>query len=247
MTSISHHDLLAQIRIVLVNTCHPGNIGSVARAMKTMGLQNLYLVAPKRFPATEATYMAAGATDVLLAAQIVPNLDTALQDCQVVFGTSARLRTFSMPVLSARACGEKLVQEAVQHPVAILFGREDAGLSNEEFTRCHYQIHIPSNPDYNVLNLAAAAQIICYECRVALGDSVNAICPRQEPYASHLETQLFYQQLEQMLVQLKFLDPGNPRQLMPRLKRLFNRVRLEQMEINILRGILTTIQKISPH
>jgi len=162
---------LSNIRIILINTTHPGNIGSVARAMKVMGLSRLHLVTPLKFPAAEATALASGADDLLQNAEIHPNLDSALKGVSLVLGTSARLRTLSMPQLDVRAAAEKAVAEAGQHEVAILFGRERHGLTNEEMQRCHYLLNIPANPDYSSLNLSQAVQVLSYELRVAaLGD-----------------------------------------------------------------------------
>lgn len=235
--------MLDNIRIVLVNTSHPGNIGSVARAMKTMGLTKLYLVAPKYFPHAKADELAANAADVLEHAVRVDSLEEAVADCQLVIGTSTRSRTIPWPIWSPRECAGKIFQEDPATQVAILFGQEQSGLTNEELQRCHYHVQIPSNPHYSSLNLAAAVQVITYELYVA---SLTKSEPLQwdYPLASHRELEGMYQQLEKILIQLNFLNPKAPRQLMTRLRRLFNRTRLDVMEINILRGILGAVEKL---
>ena len=156
-----------KIRIVLVNTSHPGNIGGAARAMKNMGLAELYLVEPREYPAPRAVWRAAGASDVLANAKIVGSVDEAIKDCGLVIGTSARERRIPWPLINPRECGEKIWQEAKSHQVALLFGREDRGLTNSELQKCHYHMHIPSNPDYSSLNIAASVQVLCYEIRMA--------------------------------------------------------------------------------
>ena len=160
-------DLLKNIRIVLVNTTHPGNIGGVARAMKNMGLEKLYLVEPKEFPSHRAFQRAAHALDILDNAVIVDSLDAAVDGCGLVVGTSARSRGIPWPMLNPRECGRKAVSEAGEYDVALVFGREDRGLTNEELQRCTFHVHIPTNPDYSSLNLAAAVQVLTYEVRMA--------------------------------------------------------------------------------
>ncbi|EKD55438.1 MAG: hypothetical protein ACD_60C00007G0002 [uncultured bacterium] len=234
--------MLNAIRIVLVNTSHPGNIGSSARAMKTMGLSRLYLVAPKQFPHPKATEMASGAPDVLTNAVVVDTLDEAIQDCHLVIGTSARSRTLPWPMLTPKECAIKTTEEAKGNEVAIIFGQEQSGLTNEELHACHYHVEIPANPIYSSLNLAAAVQVVAYELRIA---SLTGQAENQWDYPLATADELggFYQHLQKVLVDLSFLNPSAPRQLMPRLKRLFNRARPDVMEINILRGILGSIEK----
>ena len=224
-----------KIRVVLVNTSHPGNIGAAARALKNMGLSRLYLVAPKDFPADRAVWRAASAVDVLDNAVVVETLDEAISGCGLVVGTSARDRRIPWPLLNPRECGEKLWHETQVHDVAIVFGREDRGLKNEELHKCTYHVHIPANPDYSSLNLAAAVQVLTYEVRMAaLADSDN---PRDQflggewdvPPARVEELELYY-------------DRDNPRQTMQRLRRLFGRIRLDAMELSIMRGVLTGVQ-----
>lgn len=234
------------IRIVLVNTTHPGNIGGAARAMKNMGLTRLYLVAPKDFPSDKATWRSAGATDVLDNAVVVETLDEAIQGCGLVVGTSARERRIPWPLLDPRQCGESVWQEASSHEVALVFGREDRGLTNEELHKCNYHVHIPANPDYSSLNLATAVQVISYEVRMAyLQAAEGNTLPGHKwdmPPAEAQALESYYEHLEQTLVELNFLDRDNPKQTMARLRRLYNRIRLDQMELNILRGVLTAVQ-----
>ena len=231
------------IRIVLVGTTHPGNIGAAARAMKTMGLARLYLVGPAHYPDAEATARASGADDVLAGAVVCDDLAAALTGCPLVFGASARRRTLAWPEVDARECA----RQATGHDgeVALVFGREHSGLSNPELDHCHALVHIPANPAYSSLNLAAAVQLLAYEVRMAVGAAEPA--PRAgEALASSEDVERFYAHLEETLVAIGFLDPDNPRQLMRRLRRLFSRARLERTELNILRGILTETGKRLP-
>ena len=234
------------IDIVLVHTTHSGNIGGVARAMKNMGLTRLTLVAPLEYPAPEATWRAASALDVIEQARVVETLDEAIADCQFVVGTSARERRIPWPVQDARRCAERIAQHSDAERVAILFGREDRGLLNEELQRCNLHCHIPTHEGYPSLNLAMAVQIIAYECRMMQLDGQTALPEDAEwdaPFATAEDMTRFYAHLEETLIDIEFLNPEAPRQLMRRLKRLYNRVRLDEMELNILRGILTETQK----
>jgi TrmH family RNA methyltransferase len=235
------------IDIVLVNTTHPGNIGGVARAMKNMGLTRLCLVAPKQFPDPQADWRAASAGDVLAGARVVPDLDSAIADCQFVVGTSARDRRIPWPLQDPRRCAGRIgAASAAGERVAVLFGREDRGLTNDELKRCNLHLHIPSSPDYPSLNLAMAVQIVCYELRMlALGDALPAAETAQwdTPFSTQANMERFYVHLEETLAAIGFLNPAAPRQLMPRLRRLYSRVRLDEMELNILRGILTATQE----
>lgn len=230
----------ADVRVVLVETTHPGNIGAAARAIKNMGFSRLYLVRPREFPSAEATARASGADDLLGSATVCESLPEALSGCSLVFGASARLRTIPWPLVDARRCGEL----AVAHPgeVALVFGREHAGLTNEELEYCNYLVHIPTNPDFSSLNVAAAVQVVAYELAMAGGAGVEPGEEKDAP-ATADELEGLYSHLEETLVQLAFLDPGNPRQLMRRMRRLFNRAQLEMTEVNILRGVLTAAQK----
>jgi len=235
--------MLDRIRIVLVNTSHPGNIGSTARAMKTMGLTNLYLVAPHQYPHAKAEEMAVGADDVLRNAKVVATLDEAIADCQLVIGASARMRTIPWPMLSPREMAEKVKQEAMNSQTAILFGREQSGLTNEELHRCHLHVHIPANPDYSSLNISAAVQVIAYELRVA---SLAALPSTPDEWDYRLATademEKFFNHLQEVLIEIDFLKANAPRQLMTRLRRLFLRTRPDVMEMNILRGMLSAVQ-----
>jgi len=233
----------SKIRIVLVNPSHPGNIGAVARAMKTMELQHLYLVKPKHFPHVDATARAAGADDILESAIITDSLAAALKDSSVVFGTSVRLRDLSLPKLAPREAAQTIVKEAQIHTVAIVFGRENNGLSNEELEQCNYHLYIPTNPDFSSLNLAAAVQLVAYEIKMTQqpNTKMTTIIDTQE-LANAEEMHSFYQHLQEILAAIKFLDLKNPRKVLSRLKILFNRARVQKNEINILRGILTAIQ-----
>jgi tRNA (cytidine32/uridine32-2'-O)-methyltransferase len=237
---------LEEVRVVLINTTHPGNIGAAARAMKVMGLSSLHLVTPKIFPHAEATARASGADELLQAVTLHASLDSAVAGCGLVLGTSARLRSLAMPQLDARAAARQVLAEAGQHGVALLFGRERYGLTNQEMQRCHALVHIPSNPDYASLNLAQAVQILAYELRMAAlgGDGQVLDALGWEP-VDGLQMERFYEHLEQALLDIRFLNPKQPKRLMMRLRRLFNRARPDQNEINILRGILTAAQESS--
>ena len=234
--------MLRNIRIVLLNTTHPGNIGAAARAMKTMGLESLTLVAPKIFPSDEAVARAAGAEDVLGRCTVCATLQEALAPCQLAIGTSNRQRTIDWPMLEPGACAQRLVEGAAHGAVALVFGRERTGLTNAELDRCQFFTTIPTNPAFSSLNVAAAVQIMAYELMRA---SAKPAAPLQgsadSPPATLAEIQGYYQHLEEMLIEIGFLDPENPRKLMRRLYRLFNRAGLEQREVNILRGILTAV------
>lgn len=238
--------MLENIRIVLVNTSHTGNIGSTARAMKTMGLSSLYLVAPVSPPDGKASALAAGAGDVLANAVTVSSLQEAVADCGLVVGTSARSRTHSWPMLNPRECGLKLVEEMTQYPVALVFGRENNGLSNEELQQCHFHMCIPANPEYSSLNLAAAVQTLCYEVRMAFLQSSEQPEVQEEEgdYPLNDDLERFYVHLEKTLSSTGFIVPNHPGMVMTKLRRLFNRARPESPELNILRGILSSIDKM---
>ena len=238
---------LANIRIVLIQTFHPGNIGSAARAMKTMGLTNLWLVNPKAFPHEDATAMSAGATDVLDQARVVGSLEEAIADCSLVVGTSARDRTFSLPPLLPETCGEKLVQESKVGPVALIFGRERMGLHNDEIQQCHFQVNIPANPEYPVLNIASAIQILCYEMFRSLErQNAPVVTDADDDYPLVDDLNQFYAHLESSLTHVGFLKPQHQGQTMPRFQRLFRRARLEKKELQLLRGMLSRIDKLQP-
>lgn len=240
-------ECLARLRIVLINTTHPGNIGATARAMKVMGLSRLHLVSPKLYPSADATARASGADDILQHAVVHETLEPALAGCGLVLGTSARLRSLPMPVQDARAAAAQAVAETATHEIAILFGRERHGLTNEEMQRCNFLVNIPTNPDYGSLNIAQAVQIMAYELRLAAasaaGGEVGVVLPPAdwEPVDGE-QMDMLFEHLEQTLLELEFLNPKQPKKLMARLRRLFNRARPDQNEMNILRGILRAAQ-----
>ena len=231
---------LSRIKMVLVETTHPGNIGSAARAMKTMGIQSLVLVNPKVFPDSQAYAMAAGADEILDKAEVVDSLEKALVGSQLILGTSARQRDQSLPLLTPHEQATVVCSHRDSN-VAILFGREHAGLTNSELMLCHYHIHIPSNPDYSSLNLAQAVQIIAYELHIkhlAPEPSVSKL-----PLAHAEDVEKFHQHLSDILSDIGFLKQNMESSLLLKLRRLFNKSLLEPQEINILRGILTQIKK----
>ncbi|BCA95747.1 tRNA (cytidine/uridine-2'-O-)-methyltransferase TrmJ [Legionella antarctica] len=234
---------LSSIRIVLVATSHPGNIGSTARAMKTMGVNSLYLVTPKSFPDYKAKEMAAGADDILEHAVVTRTLEEALTGCQLILATSARPRDLSLPGLIPSSCAKLVSEQSDNTQVAIVFGREHAGLTNEELLKCHYHIHIPSNPDYSSLNLSQAVQIVAYELRMNLLSPQAEVTKRVGEYATADEIEQFYDHLKEVFIEIQFLKTANPRRLMQRVRRLFNRTNLEKMEVSILRGMLSQVQK----
>jgi tRNA/rRNA methyltransferase len=233
--------LLSHIRIVLSHTSHPGNMGAAARAMKTMGISSLYLVNPKRPIDAEAEAMASGAADVLRGARVCASLGEALHGTVYALAVSARRRELAYASGDARSAALALVAAAQEGEVAIVFGTEMSGLTNEEILQCSALAHIPADPAYSSLNLAAAVQVLAYEARVA---ALGAPPPAAECVpARHEDVENFYVHLEQSLRASGFLDPANPKRLMPRLRRLFGRVRLEQEEVNILRGMLNSFAK----
>nr|WP_315278451.1 RNA methyltransferase [uncultured Acinetobacter sp.] len=252
---------LSHVRIVMVNTTLPANIGSALRAMKTMGLNKLVLVAPKSYPHPDIDALAAGATDLIEQIEVVEQLEDAIADCHLVFGTSARSRTIPWPLLDARPAAVKSLNAVAQHGqnIAIIFGREDRGLTNEELALANYHVTIPVNEEYGVLNVAQAIQVICYEMRMAAIDIVGKIADPEatmqvtdseamqwdEPLVNHEQMQQFYPHLEKMLAEIEFMDPKNPRLLPLRLRRLFGRIQLDRMEYHLLRGIFSRVQAMN--
>lgn len=234
------------IRMVMVNTTHPGNIGAAARAMKNMGLSRLVLVDPKEFPSEKAVWRAAGALDVLDNVEVVPTLADAVKDCELIIGTSARERRIPWPLLTPKECGDRVWAESANHQVAIVFGREDRGLTNEELQTCNFHVTIPGNPEYPVLNIASALQVICYEIRMSHLTAEEGKAPHFDdwdmPPAKQQDVDYYFKHLEETLEKLGFYDPDNPRQTMTRLRRLYGRIRLDEMELSIMRGMLTSIQ-----
>ncbi|MEE9597164.1 MAG: RNA methyltransferase [Acidiferrobacterales bacterium] len=238
---------LENIRIVLVNPSHPGNIGAAARAMKTMCLHALRLVTPVDYAGPETRARAAGADDVLADITCSESLTEALEGSHLVIGTSARTRAIPWPSLEPDVGAQQLVAEAEHGPVALVFGREKMGLTNAELDQCQFVVSIPANAQYSSLNLACAVQVMSYEILCASRQAQNTI-PREwheahVPLACNEEIDRFYRHLEEVLQEIRFLDPENPRKLMRRLYRLFNRARLDENEVNILRGILTAVQR----
>lgn len=250
--------MFENIRIVLVETSHPGNIGAAARAMKTMGLTRLVLVRPRQYPSAECTARASGADDILAAARVCNDMNEALDGCRFVIGTSARLRSLRWEQMDPREAGGRVYAEAGSGEVAVVFGRERSGLTNEEMDLCHALLHIPTNPDYQSLNLAMAVQVVAYELRMARdealkdGDltagSVAAVDngADSDDIADFSEIEGFYGHLEQTMIKIGFLDPEAPRLFMRRMRRLFGRTRLHRDEVHILRGILSTMTRRIP-
>jgi tRNA (cytidine32/uridine32-2'-O)-methyltransferase len=233
--------MLSNIRIVLIGTTHPGNIGAVARAMKNMCLEQLYLVQPKKFPSAEATDRASGADDLLQRARVCTTLDEALEGCRLVVGASARLRSVNWPQVDPKECAKQLLGEAQHGDVALIFGRESSGLSNSELDRCHLLAHIPANAEYSSLNLSQAVQVLSYELHMAsLGQSPAE--PERIDVATAEELEGLYSHLEQAMVDIGFSDPRQSDKLQRRLRRLFFRARPDQDEVNIVRGILSAAQ-----
>jgi len=256
---------LDNVRIILVNTSDCRNIGSAARAMKTMGLSQLILVDPKEMPNGQAQAMAAGATDVLANAKVVSTLEEAINECGLVVGTSARSRTLPWPMLEPRGCGEKLIDEVVNYPVALVFGRESSGLTNEELQLCHFHVQIPANPEYSSLNLAMAVQTLSYEVRTSYlitqeksakqavvskpavvkqdnENEENSVTTEDE-YPVVAETERLYQHFEDALKATGFIVPSHPGLVMTKLRRLFNRARPDVKEVKMLRGMLASVER----
>lgn len=232
------------IRIVMVNTSHPGNIGAVARVMKNMSLSSLYLVEPRHFPSEEANARSSGALDILQNAVVCESLEQAVADCELVIGTSARERSADWPVLNPRQNANKLVETARQSQVALVMGRESSGLTNQELDLCQYLVHIPSNPDYNSLNVAMAVQVFAYEIYLQMQTTLEQNDESDEEVAVLTSEQMqnFFVHLEQTLLDIDFLDERRSELLMRRLRQLFYRARPSQDEMNILRGILSAAQ-----
>lgn len=237
---------LSNIRIVMVETTHPGNIGATARAMKTMGLANLVLVNPKIFPSAEATAMAAGADDILANAKEYAVLADAVSNCTLVAGTSARNRSIPWPIMTPRESATHIVSTSQSSDVALVFGRESSGLTNEELEYCNLVIQVPTRKDFSSLNIAAAIQIICYELLLAETGIAETIPADSDlEFATRNEMEKFFQHLEQSMIMTGFYNPQKPRKLMHRMKRLFNRAQPDQNEINMLRGLLAAIDKLN--
>ena len=234
------------IKVVLVGTTHPGNIGAAARAIKTMGLSKLDLVCPKEFPSNEATYRSKAAKDILEKASIHETLFESVKGCEMVIGTSARNRKVPWPVLNPKNASKE-INKAVKNnsKVAIVFGREDRGLTNEELGLCNLHIHIPTNEDYSSLNLAQAVQIVTYEIRMNFLES-ESLKNDQEwdvELASAEQTERLIEHMDELMKEVEFYDVENPRKLLMRVRRFFKRSGIDVMETNIFRGLFSTIQK----
>ena len=236
---------LKNIRVVLTQPSHPGNIGAAARAMKTMGLDALYLVNPRQFPHADAAARASGALDVLQNAQVRGSLAAALSGCVLAVATSSRPRELRHEMMTAREAAHALLRQAASQPVALVFGNETSGLSSEEASQCQIWAYVPANPEYASLNLAAAVQIFAYELRMAGPDTMAPQTPEFE-LATVGQVEQLYRHFERTMVTTGFLDPEHPKRLLPRLRRLLARARLEAEEVNILRGFLKTIDKLPP-
>lgn len=235
-------EALDHIRIVLSRTSHPGNIGAAARAMKTMGLSRLVLVDPAVFPDPVAEARASGAADILANATVVDSLDQALQGCVLVAALTARKRELAAPAQWARAAALELGHAAREHEIALVFGNETSGLSNEDLRLCHMPVMVPANPQYSSLNLGAAVQLMCYELRMACVEPGDAPYLEGAP-ATFEEVEGLYRHLERAMTASGFYDPANPKRLWPRVRRLFGRIRLEREEVGILRGLLSALEK----
>ena len=239
--------MLQKIRIILSHTSHPGNIGAAARAMKTMGLSRLTLVNPKSFPHAEAVARAVGADDILEQAIVCSSLDEALANSVFAVAVSARQRSLGPEPMPARQAASQVLAQAAGGEVSLVFGNETAGLSNAEVQRCQRTVFIPANPDYTSLNLGSAVQLLCYELRLAAFEGsppvVSKAVPFASPPATHDDVERFYAHLERLMVTTEFLDPRQPKRLLPKLRRLFGRAELERDEINILRGILDAVER----
>jgi tRNA/rRNA methyltransferase len=230
------------LAVVLSHPSHPGNIGAAARALKTMGIEDLALVSPRHFPDPDATAMAAGAADVLSRAHVFGTLEGALADCALAVGFSARERELSHAPSSLREAAPQLLQASAEGKVALVFGNETSGLSNEELARCQRFVVIPSNPAYGSLNLAAAVQVACYELAVA-AQAFAAPAPRERGAASVGDVEGLFTHLESAAVSSGFLDPAEPGRFMERMRRMFARIRLERQEVKLLRGLLAALEK----
>ena len=236
-------DSLNSVKIVLVGTTHPGNIGAAARAMKNMGIKNLSLVQPKEFPSDVAIYRSKAAKDILENAQVFNNLEEAIFGCELVIGTSARGRKVPWPILNPKQAAEEVSRSSSHHNIAIIFGREDRGLTNEELGLCNLHVNIPTDPDYSSLNLAQAVQILVYEIRQAiLGEQEDKNYWDVE-LANNDQTELLINHMDELMQQVEFYDVDNPRKLLLRVRRFFKRSRIDVMETNIFRGLFATIQK----
>lgn len=243
-TDVAAVALLSRVRVVLVETSHPGNVGAAARALKTMGLGKLTLVRPRLFPSAEATVRASGADDVLQAATVVDTLAEAVADCGLVLGTTARTRHLEWPILTPRAAAAWSVAQPTTGDIALVFGREQSGLSNEELAQCQRAIRIPTSPEFCSLNIAQAVQICVYEMRLqALGEALPAPTAAEEPLATSGELAALVEHAKRVMEQVDYFKPDRPKLLPQRLQRLVTRPGLTHSEVQILRGFLTKVEK----
>jgi len=244
--------MIENIKIVLIETSHPGNIGSAARAIKNMGLSQLVLVKPKDYPSVQATARASGADSILENAVMVETVEQAIADSTLIIGASARDRRLTWPELDPRRMADLVFEEMSQKTakVALLFGRENNGLSNEELALCHYLVQIPANPNYSSLNLAAAVQVLCYELRQTylrlnkLSSDVVVEHKQDSPLADFEAIDRMHEHMQLVLTRLSFLSEKQPDKLVRRIKRLFNRAQMEEKEVQIIRGIMSAIEKV---
>ena len=241
---IKSDNLLNSVKVVLVGTTHPGNIGATARAMKNMGILDLALVEPKEFPSDVATFRSKAAKDILEKASVHTSLEEAISECELVVGTSARGRTIPWPVLNPREAAEEMHKSSLNGKVAIVFGREDRGLTNEELGLCNFHVHIPSDPEYSSLNLSQAVQILAYEIRLSyLQDRhVNKEYWDVE-LANNEQTERLINHMDELMQEVDFYDVENPRKLLVRVRRFFKRSKIDVMEANIFRGLFATFKR----
>ncbi len=244
---MNQSDIFNNIRVVLCHTSHPGNIGSTARAMKTMGLSRLYLVKPKKFPDGEAKSLAVNAADVLHTAVVTETLDEAIADCNFVLAVSGKERSLSQEVMTAHEAASKAKHMAASQQVALVFGNETNGLSTIEASKCHVLATIPANPTYTSLNLAQAVQIMCYEIRMAVTAGKVHYDEKPVELATQEDLERFYAHLQEVLTLIGYINPKAPKKLFERLRRMYARASLEKEEVNLLRGILTLTQKPKSH
>jgi len=237
-------NFLNTVKVVLVGTTHPGNIGAAARAIKNMGIFNLALVKPKEFPSDIAIYRSKAAKDILENAEIYESLEDAIAGCKLVVGTSARARSVPWPVFNPRDAAEEMSKISKQGNVAIVFGREDRGLTNDELGLCNFHVHIPSDPKYSSLNLSQAVQILAYEIRLAYSrDEVISEVKWDVDLANNEQTERLIDHMEELMQDVEFYDVENPRKLLLRVRRFFKRSKIDVMEANIFRGLFSAIQK----
>ena len=240
---INSNELLNSIKVVLVGTTHPGNIGATARAMKNMGIVNMALVEPKEFPSDIATYRSKAAKDVLENAEVFDTLKMAISDCELVIGTSARERKVPWPILNPKDASQEVSRGSLNNKVAVVFGREDRGLTNEELGLCNIHVHIPADPEYSSLNLSQAVQIMVYEIRSAILENEGNEGNWDVEFADNDQTERLISHMDELMQEVDFYEIDNPRKLLLRVRRFFKRSRLDVMEVNIFRGLFAAIQK----